>query len=185
MKNFLPFLVHWCMKETGKTMLQHPCIIMALLSFIFDGNTKFITFFLANCDIYILLRYIRFSESFIKGEENVIVFKKGLFNVDYLPRMAERFALAYATTEDEDIINHINLKDEKFKQIFKRELGAQANSCHQLQSSWWIDNGHISFFSNFVILVWIKVSDVQKANVSCLGWYLFYKGVCFLKWDIF
>ena len=106
----------------GKIMLQHPCIAVPLLFFLFDGNVSFKDFFFMNCDINVLLRYVRLCESFIQGEKDVIIFRKGLFIVDHAPCIAERFATVYASTKDDNIVNHINMMDQRFKQIFDSKL---------------------------------------------------------------
>ena len=106
----------------GKIMLQHPCIARALLNFVFDGGATFMVFFLTNCDINILLRYFRFNESCMQDERDVFIFRKGILTVDYAPRIAERFATVYASTKDDNIVNHINMRDQRFKQIFDSKL---------------------------------------------------------------
>ena len=117
-------------ERAGQIMVQHPCVVVALLSFVvFSGNRKFIDFFIADCDINILLRYFRFSESSGKGEKDVICLTTaGVFNNDdWVPQIAGRFAKVYVSTRDDNIVNHINMKGERFKKIFIRKCKLAEN----------------------------------------------------------
>ena len=107
-------------KRDEQIMLQHSFVLVALLSFIFEDNSAFRDFFIKNCDINILLRYVRFREStsFITEEVDVIVCEYDVSNAHY-DGIVERLATEYISTQNEDIIKHRNMEYKRFKEIFE------------------------------------------------------------------